>query len=217
MTTIHSLRRVCVLSLVVALGFAGCQSSPWEGAYTGLRDPDAAERASRGEAAPVRVRQVPWGRVRETLDAIEKDVAASDVHPDEWTPQRKLEAKAKLLKGLQVSESPESVQVLGRSEFRTTDRIAPETEEGRAELERFAQSVGADMVVWSGQYLGKTERVVKEPITTYSSGSRSNWTRADRTTPGIFSETETTWVPVRVQMDELGYIAYFLKLDGGGR
>jgi len=189
----------------------GCSASPWESTYSGRRDPAAADAASRGVAYPVTVRTVPWERVEQTLRQLDADIAASDVHPDEWPPEKKAQVKSTLLKGLQVSESPDLIEVLGKSEFRTTDSIRPDTDKGRAELAAFAQRIGADMVIWSGRYLGKAERVVQEPVTTYSTGTDWGSYRGGRRTPSSFSESSTTWVPVHVQLDELAYIAYFLQ------
>lgn len=199
------------LALLAATALGGCTASPWNATYVGRRDPGAALEAERGAARPVVVRSVPWERIEQTLRELDAEIAATDVHPDEWPEARKEAAKARLLRGLQVSDPAELIEVLGKSEFRTTDRVHPETPKGEAELVAFARLVGADLVVWSGRYLGKADRVVKEPVTTYSSGTDWGWTRDDARRPLAFSESSTTWVPVRVQMDELGYVAYFLR------
>lgn len=189
---------------------SGCSASPWSETYIGQRDPEAARLAQEGRAHPVNVRSIPWERLQTTLDELRQEVVTSDIHPDEWSVEKKDAAKARLLKGLQVSDAPERILVLGHSEFRTTDTIRPETEQGQADLLAFARQVGADMVVWSGRSYGKVDRVVQEPVTTFSTGT--DWSRHDgRNRPSSFSETSTTWVPVRVQLDELGYIAYFLR------
>lgn len=203
--------RLLLAAFIVIAALTGCGSSPWSSTYVGTRDPEAARAAESGQARSVVVRSVPWERVNQTLDELQREVAASDVHPDEWSPEKKAEAKAKLLRGLQVAESPERVEILGKSEFRTTDAIHPETEKGEAELVAFARSIGAQRVIWSGRYLGKVDRTVKEPVTTYSTGADWNVDHHGRNRPTSFSESTTTWVPIRVQMDELGYIAYFLR------
>lgn len=184
---------------------AGCVSSPWERSYVGR----TVEPAPIGEPT---IRSIPWGRMVETLNAIEQRVSESDVHPDEWPAEKKGEQKALLLKGLQVSEAPGSVQVLGRSDFRTTDVIRPEQAGDARALRAFASKVGADMVVWSRRDLGKTDAIIDRPVTTYRSGT--DWFRESdgsrRHEP--YSETATTWIPVRIARDEFGFTAFFLRV-----
>lgn len=187
-----------VLAVWVAMA-AGCQSSPWA---SGLgRGPDSAPPLPEGSS--VRVREVPWERVEATLTALRADVAASPTHPDEWPAERRAEHKVRLLNGLQISEAPDTVKVLGKSEFRTTDRVSIPSEA----LTKVAISLGADTVVWSSRPLGKADRVVQEPVTWYNDGT-SDWGRTDR---GAFGEMRTGWVPVRIQMDETGYVGFFLR------
>lgn len=193
----------------VAAFAAGCSSSVWRDTYVGTRGAPSATMVQNNQQ-PVVVRSVPWDRVWGTLQELERDVAASAVYPDEWSPEQRDSAKSKLLTGLQVSEPPSEVTILGRCEFRTTGAVRPESPRGEAELIEFAREIGADTVVWSGRYFGKVEKTVQEPVTTFSSGIE--WERrGGRNRPSSFTETSTTWVPVRMQFDELGYIAYFLR------
>jgi len=194
---------------LLAVVIGGCSSSPWDTSYVGVRDPLAAQAAGSGVSTPIVVRSVPWERVQQTLSELQNEAAASDVHPDEWASDQKLASKQKLLKGLQITETAESIQILGRSEFRTTDSVRPESQRGEAELAAFGRTLGADMIVWSGRYLGKAERIVKESVSTYSSGTDWGWRRHGE--PSTFSDYSTTWVPIKIELDELGYIAFFLK------
>lgn len=209
----HRLKPI-ILGCSAALGslfITGCGgSSVWRDTYIGTRSEPVVNGLALNSQTPVTVRSVPWDRVWGTLQELERDVAACNVHPEEWSAPQREEAKAKLLKGLQISESPTDVQILGRCEFRTTGSVRPETPKGEAELVEFAREIGADTVVWSGRYYGKVERIVQEPVTTFRSGT--DWHHhGGRDRPSGFSETSTTWVPVQVQLDELGYIAYFLR------
>lgn len=186
---------------VLASILGGCQGSRWErGLATG---PDAA--APLAERAPVRFREVQWERVEATLEELRRDEGATAVHPSEWSAERKGEHKARLLAGLQISEPAPQVRVVGKSEFRTTDAInVPSTE-----LEALARGLGADTVVWSRKLLGKTDRVVSEPATSFTDGTY--WSRdADgRLRSRSYSETRTDWIPVRVRVDETAYIGFF--------
>lgn len=192
---------LCVAAVLIAFSSA-CESSSWQRHLS--RGPDAA--AALPETDAVRIRQVPWERIEDTLRTIRAEVAASDVHPDEWPEERRQAQKATLLRGLQISEPPESVLVVGSSEFRTTSN--PGDEES---LRRVARSLGADTVVWSSRLLGKADKVIQEPVSGWTTGTV--WSRdADgKLRPRSQNEHTTAWVPVVVRADETGYVAFFLR------
>lgn len=203
----HGARRwaLAAAAAIAAGGFvltmAGCQGSRWEkGLSTG---PESA--APLAETVSVRFREVQWERVESTLEALRRDEAESSVNPSEWGPERRAEHRAKLLTGLQISEPAPRVRVLAKSEFRTTDAINVPSEE----MEALARRLGADTVVWSRRLLGKADRVVSEPSTSFTDGTY--WSRgADgRVRSRSYSETRTDWIPVRVQVDETAYIGFF--------
>jgi hypothetical protein len=179
----------------------GCRTSPWESEY---RSAGAAATPLVKEA-PVRIREVPWERIQATLVELDKERTASDIHPDDWDAARKLEAKAKLLRGLQISEDPRSVEVLGRSVFRTTDAIRPDD----GVLMAFARKKGATTVVWSSSYMGKTDVVRSEPVTEWRTGSWQRWN--DNRGSTTWSESSTIWVPIVISADERAWMAFFLR------
>lgn len=183
---------------------AGCVSSRWESDFvsSGVTAPARAG----GSAAQVRIREVPWERLQTTLAELQSERAASDVHPDDWTPDQKREAKTKLLRGLQVGADPLNVDVLGRTEFRTTDRVRA----GDGELANFARKLGATTVIWSSTYLGQTDVIRAEPVTEFRSGSYDRW-HDGRRRGGTFSESSTIFVPITVRADERVWVAYFLR------
>ena len=151
---------------------------------------------------PVRVREVPFDRIQATLTALTEQAAKSDTYPDEWAKDKKDAANAELLRGLQISEDPATIRVLGRSEFTTTDRVRPED----GTLEKFARKIGATTVVWSSAYRGKADIIVDHPVTEWRT---SSWgSRRGRGVP--FSETYTIWVPVRMSADQYAFVAFFL-------
>lgn len=191
---------VAAAALLGALG--GCQGSRWErGLATG---PDAA--APLAEGAPVRFREAPWERVEATMDELRRAEAATAVHPSEWSAEQKAEHKAKLLAGLQISEPAPQVRVVGRSEFRTTDAINVPS----AELESLARGLGADTVVWTRKLMGKADRVVSEPATSFTDGTMWSRDAEGRLRSRSYSETRTDWIPVRVRVDETAYLGFFL-------
>lgn len=184
---------------------AGCAASPWESEYRPSGTSTAAVAATTD--GPVRIREVPWERIQATLQRLDADRIASDIHPDEWDQDRKDRAKAELLRGLQISEDPGRVEILGRSDFRSTDTLVRPGED--AELLRFARKVGATTVIWSSSYVGKADVVRSEPVTEWRSGSWSprHGDHSSRT----YSENSTIWVPIVVQRDERAWMAYFLR------
>lgn len=200
------LASACLLNVLWAFG---CQSSPWESEF---RSSGASAATAIPDDAPLRIREVPWERIQNTLARLDAERAASDVHPDDWDQARKDAAKAELLRGLQVSEPPSSVQILGRSDFRTTNKLAVPADD--AELKRFARKIGATTVIWSSSYLGKADVVRSEPVTEWRSGSWSPRSSDGRSR--TFSENSTIWVPIVVQQDERAWMAYFLR-DTGSR
>lgn len=198
--------------LVLALG--GCSGpSVWQ--QTFVATPEGTGPAL-AEAAPVRVRKVPWDRMQQTLADLERDASATDVRPENWTPAQKADAKARLLRSLQFEVAPEATTILGRSEFRTTETILPDGAD-RATLERFARSVGATDVMWSSRILGRTEKIVEQPVTSFSQGTFWGSGRRrdrDRWWSNSYTESQTSWVPIRVPADDTGFVAFFLRADG---
>ncbi len=193
-----------VAPAIVLLG--GCSASPWEAEYRSNADAAGAAALASPERA-VRVREVAWERIQATLFELDAERAASDIHPDDWDDQRKAAAKAKLLRGLQIAENPRDVVVLGRSVFRTTDRVRPDD----GELSAFARKIGATTVIWSNSYMGKADVVRSEPVTEWRSGSFDRWD--ERRGSRSWSENSTIWVPVVVQADERAWMAFFLRED----
>lgn len=200
---IHTTGLIAAVALCGAL--AGCAKSLWETEFTGSGD---AAPALAGDAL-VRVRDAPWERVQQALVEIDKEWASSDTHPDDWAQERKTAVRGKLLKALQVPGDPATVEVLGRSEFRTTSRVRPDD----GELTDFARRVGATTVVWSSVYIGKADRIVQEPVTEFRTGGGAGrwWGRGGRWRGSAFAESWTVFVPVVVRADEHAYVAFFLR------
>lgn len=190
----------CIAPALVLV--SGCESSAWQREFV----PAARDQAAPAYSGPVKIREVPWERVQQTLAELHQEWVQSDAPPEEWPQSRKDERKSKLLRGLQVTTEPEQVTVLGRSEFRSTDRIRPRD----GELASFARQIGATTVVWSSAYMGKADVLRSEPVTEYRSGSFTPW-RGESSPSRTFSETSTVFVPVVLQADERAWVAYFLR------
>lgn len=199
-STTFVLAALCTL----AAGLAGCKTSTaWDRSL--VMGPDRAATATTGAT----VRTVPWERVQATLEELQKDVVTSDTHPDDWSAAQKSAEKAKLLRGLQVSQDASRVLILGHSHFSTTDNLA----KAEADLGRIARNLGADMVVWSSRVLGKTDAVVDRPVTSSTWGTGWFKDSDGERRPDTFTAHTTSWVPVRVSLDETGAVAYFLRVN----
>jgi hypothetical protein len=183
----------------LVLWCAGCGPSNWERSFT-----PEGEAPALASAAPVRLREVPWERLEAALVKLDAERAASDAPPDEWPQDKKDAAKQELLRALQVTTPIDGVEILGRSAFRTTWQTSPTD----GELEALARKKGANLVVWSSNYLGKTQVVRDEPVTEWRTGSYyAGRDRRSRT----YTENSTIWVPVVVEADEHAFMAYFLR------
>jgi hypothetical protein len=196
----------------IALTLGGCAApTMWE---TNLeRGPEGASAAmlkspSSSQIAMVKVRKAPWERIQSVLFDIERDVAASDAPVEEWTPDQLRAMEAKLLKGLQVTAAPERVQVLGRSTFSTTDALPQEDS-----LQALGAKLGATHVVWSSQVVGKVDKIVSSPASSNTYGTRYRRNSDGSRDPDSYQESTTTWIPVRVTADQVGAIAYFLRIE----
>lgn len=189
------------LLLLAPLAAPPACSTAWKDHYRGT---------PAGAYAPtesVTVREVPWSRIDGALRAIEAERAASDTHHDEWTPEQLRAEQAALLSGLQISEAPEEITVLGRSVFRSTDHLSPDD----GSLEDFARSIGADYAVWSAHYLGTREVVRREPVVEHGWSSRGY-----RDATGAYRRDYTPWdrtvfVPVVVEADQYAWVVYYLR------
>lgn len=191
-----------LLAWVLLQGCTGPSVRVWEQSYQGT--PEGVHEP----AAVVTVRQIPWSRLDETLQVIESERAASDVHRDEWSPDELLEEQVALLRGLQVSEPPEDIVVLGRSVFRTVDPVRPDD----GGLERFARSLGADYALWSNDFVG-TRRVTRQRPVQHSGFSTGVYVGSGRRGVGGGPWFGTTYVPVAVDADEYAWVVYYLKRE----
>lgn len=216
MKTVHWARVRCMSPLVGALVLlgalvGGCASpSPWDQSFLAEPPISVGSRGPGDPAGAVTIRKLPWERMTAALESLNAHAVESDIPPAEWPDQQVRQIKAELLRALQVTGEPERVEILGKSEFKTTDPLRPDFED-KQELETSARRLGATTVVWSSVLLGKADRIEQHSVSSYSTGS--DWTRDERgrRRHEPFSENTTSFVPVRVQRDEVGYVAFFLR------
>ncbi len=204
----HIIILASCLTLIAAAALGGCAAGPsaWELNLT--TGPDTATPLAA--ESPVRVRNITWERMEQTLSTEQVGATATDTHPEEWTPERRAEAKTQLLRGLQLSEPPASVRIVGRSEFRTTDKMSTDS----VTFHNLARKLGADTVIWTSKVVGKADKVVQEPVTTIGSGSGSgrSFEVGGGGRSGSFADNRTTYVPVVIKADEIAFSVYFLRI-----
>ncbi len=200
-----TLRRAAIfLSLSCLAALTGCDRSLWQSEFQPVIPGGTRLAAAPIPAAtPITIREVPWERVQSTLTEISAELSASDTHYQDLPQDRKDVLKAKLVKGLQVSGDAASFDVLGRSEFRTTDTLRAED----GSLEKFAREIGATNVAWSRSYLGKADRVEQSPSTEFVDRDYYSPDGRRRST-GL--EPVTVWRPIVVRADEYAWVAFYL-------
>lgn len=192
------------LALVGLLSLGGC-ASVWQRNFESRTDSALPALPAR---TPVEVREVPWARVEQALVDLSKLWEESDVPYEQWPPEKKRDADARLLRALQVTDSPDQVQIVGRSSFKTTERVRP----GSGDLGDFARKVGADTAIWASRYVGRGERVETQPV--YSSGYRHVQyydARSNKYRTRYEYDDWTTYVPVVVEADETAWVVYYLR------
>ena len=99
--------------------------------------------------------------------------------------------------------------MVAHSQFKTTDNLG----DPQATLPEVARKMGANMVVYSTRVLGKADKIVQEPVNSNKFGTVWYRDRDDRYRNDSYNEQQTTWVPVRVSADEVGAMAFFLRVE----
>jgi hypothetical protein len=198
-----SWRRLC-LAAAVAVGGSlggGC-ATPWKQSF----EPATDEVFAPTER--VVIRQVSWERLNEALGSIESARAGSDIHPSEWSAERRAAEHAGLVQALQLSEEPERVVILGRSVFRSTSNVGVLD----GSLSAFAESIGADYAVWSTTFIGRTQTVEQEPVSRYGYTYRRFRDREGRVDYDYIPYHETMYVPILVERDEHAWVVYYARI-----
>lgn len=192
------------LALVGLIALGGC-ASVWQ---RNFESRSGVALNALPAKAPVHVREVPWSRVEQALVDLSKLWEESDEPYEEWSLEKKRDADARLLRALQVTESPDQVLVVGRSSFKSTERVRP----GSGDLEDFARKIGADTAIWASRYVGRGERIETQPV--YSSGYRHVQyydARSNKYRTRYEYDDWTTYVPVVVEADETAWVVYYLR------
>lgn len=182
----------------------GCAST-WERNFEPRAGGGGAARVAPAEVV---VREVPWNRLEEAHAELAEMLESSDVHWDEWSREQRREADARLIRALQISDDPASVEILGRSSFKTTDQVRP----GDGSLEKFAAEIGADYAIWADRFVGKADKVLHEPVRETGFRPIRYYDRSSgRYTTRHEFDDWTTYVPVVVSADETAWVVYYLR------
>jgi len=192
---------LCIL-LFLVLTSAGCTST-WKSTF------EPASPSIYPPSDRVVIREVPWERIDSVLRDIDASRASSDTHPDEWTPAQREAEKSLLVTALQLSEDPASLEILGRSVFTSTANV--NLFDGS--LSAFGRSIGADYAIWSTSYLGKTQTVQREPVTSTGFGYSRHYRRDGHADYDYLPYQETVYVPVVVERDEFAWLVFFVRTN----
>lgn len=187
----------------VLLSACGC-SNVWSSGYRPYAQAPALAPDER-----VTVREIPWERMEAALREQEELRAATDVHWEEWSREQRLEASAKLLTALQISDDPERVRLVGVTSFRTTDPVRP----WDGQLEKFARKQGAHYAIWSDRYLGKAETVVTQTVWSDRTDFITYEDAAGEDRRATRQSSTSTSVPLVVEKDETGFTVFFLRAE----
>jgi hypothetical protein len=199
-----------ILPLAAILLVTGC-ASPWETSFHA--NPGLASQKFAPTRA-VQVRTVEAERLKNFAEAERQRRVNSSTAPVDLPAAEKLAAKNRLLEALQIPERGDEAQIIGTSRFTSPEVLSADD----PHLISFARKLGADAVVVSTAYLGKTDRIDSFPVTSTSSDTYVTHYRrsGNRVTPVYSSvnNTSTTWVPVPVTEDQYGYQAFYLRRRG---
>lgn len=189
--------------LLAVLPLAGGCASQWEKHF-----PATEGFADRQTAAVERVeiRTVPFERIRKYEEDERQLQIDSPVAPADWDASQRREAKARLLRALQLQAEPDQVDVLGWSDFHTTQ------EPGLDSLRQFARKLGSDVVVVAEAPAGQVTTIQQQPVHSDQQGWVTPIDRRRRYAGGYFySDRSTTWVPIAVTENQTYYQAFFLR------
>jgi hypothetical protein len=195
----------------------GCAANPWEASFEPAWrwNDDAvsmafdASAASSGSPGPS-IRVIELDRLHAYLDDLYERQSASDAAFQDWLEDQKRAERQRLIETLRIPRDVDDIAFLGTSWF-VDERKRPSRD---PELIEFAQKLGADYVVVGIEFIGRRETVRSYPQTTHSTISidrtyrtKKGWKREQDT--GY--ETTTTYVPVRVTVDQYQHVAYFCR------
>ena len=204
---------VAALFVLVTLAGGGC-ANPWKQSFA--RNPEVPPAAVAATSAAPEIREVEYERLQRFSEAERQRRIDSTTAPADLSPQEKTAAKNRLLEALQLLWRGDEAQVLGASQFSTVEPLEPRTDK---RLREFAQSIGADVVVVSSAYLGKTQRFTHVPVTSYTRDTVTySYDRRGRRIPltTMHDSSSTTWVPMNVTEDHFVYHAFFIRHRNGG-
>jgi len=188
--------------IAVVLPLAGC-AGRWERGFH--YEPMSGKNESK-LTGDVNIRTVEAQRLKSYLQEHNSRLAASDLAYEDWPTEEKRAERVRFLRTLRIREEPENIKLLGHSSFVAESRQDPYS----GELKKFAEKIGADLVIVTVDYLGQRQTVRSYPATTWST-----ITLHHRDNDKRYSDTghvsSTTYVPVSVTVDQYLHLAYFFQ------
>lgn len=199
-----------LFSIGVLAGLGGC-ASPWRANFAAEPSLAQQEFSPRAQAE---VRYVEPERLDAYFAERTQRLAASDVAYEDWSEAELRAEDERFVKALRLPVGVDDIVLLGTSSFIEEGRLDPRA----GPLAKFAAEIGADYAIASVKYLGEEERITSYPATSYSNitvrrrvHTKSGYRYVTDTGYG----SSTTWVPMRVTVDQFLHTAYFLRrLEG---
>jgi hypothetical protein len=192
-----------IVGMLLAVSAVGC-ANPWKANFV-------PNPALQGQKAPptesVQIRTVEFERLQRYAASERESRIHSTTAPEDMSAEEKAAAKNRLLETLQLKERGDEIEVLGWSEFSTSEKLDPNS----PKLSDFARQLGADYAVVAAEYMGTVARTVERPMTAFSqsyvtvAGPRGHGRTYTQ------SDTSTVWVPMNVLEDRFVYTAAFLR------
>lgn len=208
-------RLVLIGLLTIASVLPGCTlaGNPWAANY--VANPAVLEGPELREDLPptvVEVFDLERPRLIAYREGLAERRAASDLPIERWDRQQYLDEVQALLDALRAPVPADRVILLGVSEFTTDERTATRP----AGISALAREIGADYAVASSRFIGRQERVTREAITSSFSVDRVVPERVKKDGEIEYTRqreygSETTYVPVVVELATFHHVAYFLR------
>lgn len=200
---------LCVLVVLSSFLLLGCEATAWESGF----EPEVGgivvgQKGSPEQIGNVKIQRVPWERMETALRERADALAKSDLPRDQWTSREADPLKASILKQLQITSDPSTIDIIGLSRFTTVEFGKPDFQE----LAEFATKVGATKVSWASRPAGKADKVTRETvfIDHWESGAEYD-PATGRYRRSIWPERATAIVPIVVQADATEFVAFWLR------
>jgi hypothetical protein len=205
----HVRPNLYLAALTLLMLFAGGCANPWKESFEPNRDL-GDESFAPTSLSEEDVREIEYERLQQFNADERQRRISSTTAPADLSPQEQRAAKNRLLEALQLPWRDDEAIVLGSSQFVSNEPLKPRTNK---QLRKFAEKLGADVIVFAGTYLGTAQRMENVPITSYTRDTYISSGRGRRgSRVSSYDSSSTTWMPMQVTEDRYANHAFFIRL-----